>query len=173
MDIIGKDGIDKKSILDGAVFIYPTDTIYGIGCDARNDSAVKRIREIKLREEKPFSVIAPSKEWIKENCVVGSELDYLPGPYTLILKLKNKDCVSKFVSSLDTLGVRIPDHWISGFVSELGIPIVTTSVNKSGEKFMTCLEDLDKDLDVDFVIDDGKLDGKPSKLIIDGKIIER
>jgi L-threonylcarbamoyladenylate synthase len=172
MKIISKEGINKEEILGGVVFIYPTDTIYGVGCDATNDNSVKRVREIKLRDEKPFSVIAPSKDWIKENCVVGPELDKLPGAYTLILKLKNKSCISKFVNNgLDTLGVRIPKHWISNLVSELGIPIVTTSANKSGEKFMTCLEDLD--IGVDFVIDEGKLNGKPSTIIKDGKEIKR
>ena len=172
MEILTKDKISKNKIMNGAVFIYPTDTIYGIGCDARNDKSVKRIRKIKLRETKPFSVIAPSKSWIKENCFVGDELNYLPGPYTLILKLKNKNCISKFVNNdLETLGVRIPNHWFSKIVEELGIPIVTTSVNKTGEKFMTCLEDLD--IKVDFVIYEGKLKGKPSKIIKEGKEVER
>lgn len=176
MKILTKEGITeeiKSKIIDGAVFIYPTDTIYGIGCNALNDKAVRRIREIKVREDKPFSVIAPSKEWIKRNCYVGNELDKLPGAYTLILKLKNKNGISKNVSNLNTLGVRIPDHWFSKMVEELGIPIVTTSVNKSGEKFMTCLDDLNSDIKVDFVIYEGKKEGKPSEIIKEGKIINR
>ncbi len=176
MKVFSKKDISKlkEKILFGAVFIYPTDTIYGIGCDATNEKSVKRIREIKLRDEKPFSVIAPSKDWISENCEVGSEMYSLPGPYTLILKLKNKKCIAESVNiGMDTLGVRIPKHWFSDIVKELNIPIVTTSVNKSGEKFMTCLEDLDKDIKVDFVIYEGEKEGKPSKLIKYGKVIKR
>ena len=160
MEILTKDDKYLDRIRKGEVFIYPTDTIYGIGCDATNFKAVERIRKIKLRDIKPFSVIVPSKEWILENCYA-KNLDKLPGSYTLILKLKNK-CVSENVSK-NTLGVRIPDHWISEVVKELGFPIVTTSVNKSGEKPMTSLKDLD--LEVDFVIYEGEKKGKSSEII--------
>ena len=154
---------NKEEILTkikgGNIFIYPTDTIYGIGCDARNFNAVKRIRELKNRDEKPFSVIAPSKEWIINNCEE-KNLNKLPGPYTLILKLKNKECVASNVSGLNTLGVRIPDHWF-----KVDIPIVTTSVNKSDKTNMTSLEDLDKDIKVDFIIYEGEKKGKSSRII--------
>jgi len=66
-----KEGHIKK-IKAGSIFIYPTDTLYGIGCDAGNESIVKKIREVKQTDQ-PFSVIAPSKDWIKQN------LEYLPG----------------------------------------------------------------------------------------------
>tara|TARA_Y100000034_G_C6812031_1_gene364973 strand:- start:354 stop:851 length:498 start_codon:yes stop_codon:yes gene_type:complete len=165
MKIYNKEEFNKNKeelltkIKEGNIFIYPTDTIYGIGCDARNFEAVKRIRELKNRDEKPFSVIAPSKEWIIDNCEE-KNLDKLPGPYTLILKLKNKECVASNVSGLDTLGVRIPDHWF-----KVDIPIVTTSVNKSDKNNMTSLEDLDKDIKVDFIIYEGEKKGKSSKII--------
>ena len=172
-----------ESIKDGAVFIYPTDTVYGIGCNALNSKSVKKIRELKGRPTNPFSVIVPSKDWIHENCIVNNEAEEwikkLPGPFTLILKLKNKKCVSKEVNSnLDTLGVRIPGNWIRNFVSELGIPIITTSVNKSSEPYMTNLEDLDDSIKagVDFMIYEGEKKAKPSRIIdLSGKfkIIER
>ena len=131
----------RDKIHKGAVFIYPTDTIYGIGCDATNSDAVKRVREIKERQEVPFSVIAPSIEWIQENCEITKEaekwLKELPGPLTLIMKLKNKDCIAKEVNpGLDSLGVRMPDHWINSLVNTIGTPIVTTSVNRVDKPFM-------------------------------------
>ena len=180
-----KDEKDKliESISDGAVFIYPTDTIYGIGCDAANSDSVKKIRKLKSRTKNPFSVIAPSLDWIKENCIVTKEgedwLKKLPGPYTLIFKLKNKKCVTKSVNpGLDTLGVRIPNHWISKIISESEVPFVTTSVNKGGEDYMTSLEDIDRSIsnEVDFLIYEGKKEGNPSKIVdLSGnvKIIER
>ena len=76
----------------GSLFVYPTDTIYGIGCNAMDDKAVKKIRAIKKRFFMPYSIIAPSKVWIRENCevnpVVEQWLEKLPGQLTLILKLK-------------------------------------------------------------------------------------
>jgi len=160
-----------ESIINGSVFIHPTDTIYGIGCSAQNSKAVKKVRLLKGRAANPFSVIAPSLEWIKENCFVAKEaeewLERLPGPYTLIFKQKKK-CVAKDVNpGLDTLGVRIPNHWIRNIVAEAGIPIVTTSVNITNEDYMTSLEDLDTRIkgSVDFIIYEGEKEGKPSKII--------
>lgn len=161
-----------EHIKKGAVFVYPTDTIYGIGCNALNHKAVARIRESKKRLDAPFSVIAPSKEWIIENCEVGEEakkwLEKLPGPYTLILKLKNKRCVAdSVIPGTSSIGVRIPDHWTTKIASRLNAPIVTTSVNESGKMFMTSLDNMDPSIqqNVDFMIDEGEKKGMPSNVI--------
>lgn len=159
-------------IIDGAVFIYPTDTIYGIGCNAQNPSSVKKIRIIKGRASSPFSVIAPSLEWIYENCAVTKEAEdwaeKLPGPYTLIFRLKNKSCIAKEVNpGLNTLGVRMPNHWIRKIVAEAEVPVVTTSVNKSGSDYMTSLENLDESIkgSTDFIIYEGEKKEKPSRIV--------
>ena len=167
-----KNAILKK-IRKGAVFIYPTDTIYGIGCDARNFESVKKILEIKETREKPLSVIAPSKEWITKNCDIDDDygkawMKKLPGAYTLILRLKNNKSVAKNVNiGVNTLGVRIPNHWISEIGKELGFPIITTSVNKADNEFMTCLEDLDEKIKekVEFIIYEGKKSNRPSSIV--------
>jgi tRNA threonylcarbamoyl adenosine modification protein (Sua5/YciO/YrdC/YwlC family) len=161
----------SKEIREGAVFIYPTDTIYGLGCSALNEKAVNKIRKLKNRQDNPLSVIAPSKEWIKENCEVDSLefLEQLPGPYTFIAEIKKeKNIIVEQVNlGKETLGIRIPNHWISEVVSKLKIPIVTTSVNKAGEQFMTSLDDLNEEIKsrVDFIIYDGKKKARPSKII--------
>lgn len=156
----------------GAVFIYPTDTIYGIGCNAKDPVAVKRLRNIKKRDKMPFSIIAPDKEWIQKNCIISYSdemwLNRLPGPLTLIMKLKDNDAINDMVApGIDTVGIRIPNHWISKFVKELERPIVTTSANLKGGTFMTSLDNLDLEIKeaVDFIIYDGKNEGKPSKLV--------
>lgn len=166
----------KKKIRSGSVFIYPTDTIYGIGCNALDDASVNRIREIKKRPTLPFSIIAPGKKWIIENCMLNKDaekwLDKLPGPYTFVVNLKNEKAISGSVKpSLETIGVRIPDNWFSAFISETGLPVVTTSVNIHGEPYMTSLEDLDAGIKskVDFIIYDGVKTGKPSTLVIFNK----
>src|SRR3989344_1033193 len=143
--------LEKQSIIDsivnGAVFIHPTDTIYGIGCNAELSKAVKKVRKLKARAANPFSVIAPSLDWINESCIITKQaqewLEKLPGPYTLIFRLKKK-CVAKEVNpGLDTFGVRIPSHWIRKLVAEADVPVVTTSVNKANEDYMTSIEDLE------------------------------
>ena len=161
-----------QKIWKGVVFLHPTDTIYGIGCNAQNEKAVAEVRKIKDRPDTPFSVWAPSVEWIKKNCVVSKEaeewLKKLPGPYTLILKLKDKNAVAKNVApKQNTLGVRIPLHWFSKVIAELNLPLITTSVNKSGLPFMTSLEDLDKEIEnqVEFIVYEGEKVARPSKII--------
>ncbi len=163
---------ESLSILTaGGVIIYPTDTIYGIGCDATDENAVLRIRRIKKRDEKPFSVIAPSKKWIEDNCELNDAskewIDKLPGPYTLIVRLK-KQCVAPSVNfESGTLGIRIPAHWISDKVAELDRPLVTTSVNVTGEPFATKIQDIADEIiqQVDLVLDDGESSGRPSTLV--------
>ena len=160
----------KLEIESGAVFIYPTDTVYGIGCNALDSAAVRKIKEIKQRET-PLSIIAPSKEWIIENCEAKSnQLKKLPGHYTLIFKLKNKNAVASEVSK-ETIGVRIPDHEISSLIKELGFPVITTSANLRGDSPMSEIKKLKG---VDFAIDEGKIAGTPSTIIdLTGKIPKR
>ncbi len=159
-------------INSGSIFIHPTDTIYGLGVNAVSAEAVASLRELKDRYTMPFSVIVPSKEWILQNCYVNEEakewINKLPGPYTLILKLKNRNAVSSLVNlNNGTIGVRMPDHWILDIVRELQVPIVTTSANKTGGDFMTHLENLDPDIKnkADFIIYEGEKNGRPSKII--------
>ena len=167
----------KKAILAGKVFVYPTDTVYGLGCNAENEKAVGKIKEIKGRDrDKPLSIIAPSVDWIKENCVVDADLEkYLPGPYTLILKKKNLEFL-KQVASGDTLGVRIPNSEFCFEIQKCEVPFITTSVNKSGENPAVKILDIDKEMinKVDFVIESNeKLSGKPSSLVINGEVKKR
>jgi L-threonylcarbamoyladenylate synthase len=176
MKILTKDEVhvNKEVILEvmenGAVFIHPTDTIYGLGCKATDESCVEEIRKIKGRATSPFSVIAPSKNWIRKNCLINDEVEKwlgrLPGPYTLILRTKD-NVASNVAPGLDSIGVRIPDHWFSKFVEELGVPVVTTSANRSGGDFMTSLENLDEDIKgkVEFIIYEDEKHGRPSKIV--------
>lgn len=156
----------------GSLFIYPTDTIYGIGCDATNGEAIEKIRDLKERPEQPFSVIAPSVDWIIENCEVPEHanpwLEKLPGPYTFVFKLKNKDSVHPNVNKdKETIGVRIPDHWISDAVKEFGKPVVTTSPNKHGSDVPSHPDELDLDFHphVGFMVYEGRLHNPPSSVI--------
>ena len=73
-----QEAIKKKDFLAEEIkasktFVYPTSTLYGIGANALDSEAVKKIRKIKLRDEKPFLIIAPSIDWIFDNCQIINE----------------------------------------------------------------------------------------------------
>lgn len=162
-----------QEIKNGKIFVYPTDTIYGIGCDATNTSSVLKIREIKQRDSKPMSVIVPSKEWIVSHCTISQEqeeeIDKLPGPFTFILELKKHDDFAKeaLVGSLKGIGVRIPTHWFTKFLQQNNILFVTTSVNISGEAPLTNPKSISTKMQerIDYLIDDGVLEQKASTVI--------
>jgi len=173
--IINRDELnsDPRLLLElkKSVFVYPTDTIYGIGCDATDEKLVARVREIKKSREHPFSVIIPNKNLVTSNCEMTPEvkgwLDKLPGPYTLILKVKKKFFADNVNNNSGTIGIRIPNNWFYEFVKKMKVPIVTTSANITGNDFMTHLEDIDEEIEkkVDFLIFDGPLKGRPSTII--------
>jgi len=169
--------------LTKGIYVVPVDTIYGLSCNALNNRAVKKLRKVK-KSKRPFSVIAPSKDWIINNCVIDEKaeewLKKLPGPYTLILKLKNKKAVSSSVYNKkdNSIGVRFPKHWFTNIVGNLDFPVVTTSANVSGGNFITSIEDLDPRLKkyVDLIISIGNKKSHPSTLVHlvdEEKIIKR
>lgn len=150
-----------QEILAGKIYIYPTDTLYGLGCRADSVEAVERIYDIKKRDNKPVSVIAPSKEWIHIHGditqKIGKEIDRtLPGPYTYIVSLKYPEHIAPNVNNGgNTLGVRIPKSRFTEMVQELGIPFVTTSVNISGQPSATSISEIEPEIlaQVDYVIE--------------------
>ena len=164
------------SKISNKIFIYPTDTIYGIGSNAENIKNAERIRKIKGRDNKPFSIIAPSMQYILKNCEVNKNTlkKYLPGPYTLILKKKDKNFL-KHISDTEYIGIRIPKHPFTKILQKTKKPIITTSANLSGEKPANKITEINKKIinKVDFIIDGGELSGNPSTIIKDGKIIKR
>jgi len=128
-ELLEKIDFFVNEIKSWKTFIYPTDTIYGIWCDATNLESVNKIKEIKNRDNKPLSVIAPSFDWIKENCIIGdSQLlrikKLLPWAYTIILNLKGTG----------TLGIRMPNHYFINILNKLNTSFITTSVNLTWEK---------------------------------------
>jgi tRNA threonylcarbamoyl adenosine modification protein (Sua5/YciO/YrdC/YwlC family) len=123
-------------LLDGGVIIYPTDTVYGMGCNIHNLRAVERIAQIKGIKVKKhnFSFICYDLSNISEYTRALSTPVFkimkkaLPGPYTFILEANN--AVPKILNSnKKTVGIRVPDHAIPRLlVKELGSPILTTSI---------------------------------------------
>ncbi|PSL06393.1 L-threonylcarbamoyladenylate synthase [Cecembia rubra] len=152
---------------DGGLIIYPTDTVYGMGCDIHNQRAVEKIAQIKGIKPKKhnFSFICYDLSNISEYTRALSTPVFkvmkkaLPGPYTFILEANNS--VPKILNSnKKTVGIRVPDHSIPRLlVKELGSPILTTSIRDEDDviEYSTDPEliyEKFKDL-VDVVIDGG------------------
>jgi tRNA threonylcarbamoyl adenosine modification protein (Sua5/YciO/YrdC/YwlC family) len=126
---------------DGGVIIYPTDTVYGIGCDIHNRKAVERICQIRnIKPDKAqFSFICHDLSHISDFCTGIDNPTFklmkrlLPGPYTFILNATNQ--VPKlFQSKKRTVGIRIPNNAIPlEIVRQLGNPIMTASVQDDGD----------------------------------------
>ncbi len=161
----------------GGVVIFPTDTIYGMGCSLYQSKAFDRIIQIKggKKEKTSFSIIVNSLSMLSEftkpleNPVFRLIRRNLPGPFTFILNANNK--VPKiFQSRKKTIGIRMPDnHIIFSIVEELGHPLLTTSIRDDDEviEYTTDPEliyEKYKDL-VDIVIDGGYGDNEPSTVV--------
>ena len=130
-----------KCLRDGGVVIYPTDTVYGIGCDINKQRAVERVCKIKgIDPEKAnFSFICSDLSHLADFTKPISTGIYkmmrkaLPGPFTFILEANN-NVPKLFKSKKKTVGIRIPDNTIClEIVKQLGNPIMSTSVNDDDE----------------------------------------
>lgn len=128
--------IDKtvKVLRDGGIVIYPTDTVYALGCDALNVRAVERICQIKgINPQKVnLSIICRELSWVSEYAKL-SNLYFkllkrnLPGAFTFILPTSSS--LPKIYKNRKTVGIRIPDNAITlALVEALGNPLLTTSV---------------------------------------------
>ncbi len=170
-----KDFLDKMDFFiaeakSGKLFVYPTDTVYGIWAMYTPEN-VEKIFAIKQREtKKTFSIIAPSFEWIEKNYQV-------PSPSSQLPKLLETYHGVTYIFDYNRPGVRIIKHPIQEFVEKLGLPFITTSCNISWEAIITEVKNIPEDITekVDYIIDGGIGWGKPSVLIdfVSNKVIHR
>ncbi len=126
----------KTALSDGAVMLYPTDTVYAIGCDLNAKSAVERVRKIKqLANDKPLTFLSPSLSNVATYANV-SDAAYrimkhlIPGPYTFLLPATK--LVPRLVQNpkRKTTGIRVPNHKVClELLSVLGNPIISTSAH--------------------------------------------
>ena len=131
--------IIKKILDNNGIIVYPTDTLYGIGGNFFSIDVIKKIDELKQRNDSPYSVIVHSIDYIDEIAELNDfQRDILkknlPGKFTFILKAKNH-INRELLKNRDTIGIRIPElKEIIELVKYLNYPLITTSVNKSGKK---------------------------------------
>jgi len=151
-------------LANGGVIVYPTDTLYGFGADATNDEAIDKINLIKERSG-PMSVIAADENmainWMDfEDEQIDLVKPYLDGAKTLIVPIKQNIVSTKILGEDNTLGIRIPNNkFCNDLSSQFGKPIVSTSVNRTGEQPMNDPAQIESEFssEVDLLIDGGTL----------------
>ena len=172
-----ESGIKKaaEAVRRGAVIVYPTDTVYGIGCDPYNVKAVRRVIEIKMRERKPFPVLCSSLENAKRLVRLNRKSlrlaqKFWPGPLTIVAEIIDQKLPKVLTFGSKMLGVRVPNHEFTLQLIELsGGFLVGTSANKAGLKSPTSAEEVKSVLSSEYDI---LLDGGETPLKIESTVIE-
>ena len=163
--------IAVRVINSGGILVYPTDTIYGFGVNAKDPIAIDKLNSLKNRIG-PISVIAPDKitvsTWLnvkeKEKLHAASHLD---AQNTIIYPVKKNIVHKKIMGPDSTLGIRIPNHPFCKLIANsCTVPITTTSVNKTGEHPRNNVEQILNSFptEIDLIIEDGDLVNSASKI---------
>ena len=164
----------------GGIILYPTDTVWGIGCDATNSEAVAKIYALKRSEDKKSMLVLCSNPDMvvryvdKAPGIAFEVMEMATKPLTLILPGAT-GLAENLIPEEKTLGVRVPDHdFCQKLLRKFGRPIVSTSANISGEATPRNLAEVTKEIidGVDFVVNprfQGRPTGKPSSIIAFGE----
>ena len=170
-----KDGIEKTSqiIEKGGVAVFPTDTVYGIGCNPYNINSVKKIYEIKSRSEvKSLPILAYSLDIVKEITLIDKFTEkiikkYWPGPLTLILTLTDQK-LKKSLNLQNKIAVRIPNSKCTLKLLEECKLLVGTSANISGNLSYTNPDECIKNIkNYDVFLNGGTITSKGESTIIE------
>jgi len=155
------------------VIVYPTDTVYGLGCDIRSKKALERVRRIKkIDNKRHLSFVFADLKAIAEYAQVNDPAykilrRYLPGPYTFVLQATR--LVPRIVlTKRNEVGIRIPDNRIcQALVAELGNPILSSSVRMPDDELLDDPREIGKMYkgQVDLVVDGGVIAPQPSSIV--------
>ena len=149
-----------RTMRAGGIILYPTDTVWGLGCDATSAAAVERIYRLKRSgNKKSMLVLCASADMIVRY------VNKAPGIAFEVMELGAAGVAENLIPEEGTLGVRIPDHeFCRRMLRALGRPIVSTSANISGEATPVGLQDVAREIidGVDFVVNP-RFEGKPTR----------
>jgi tRNA threonylcarbamoyl adenosine modification protein (Sua5/YciO/YrdC/YwlC family) len=156
---------------NGGIIVYPTDTVYGLGCCISNKKGIDKINQIKA-SQKPRSIMFSEIKDINTYAKVDNEAYRLmrilfPGPYTLILPA-TRLAPRLLQTNRKAIGVRIPDHWFCrAIINETGEPIITTSVPTPDDRIHIDPIEIEAQFGhmVDAIVDSGILPDIPSTVI--------
>jgi len=169
------DGIDTtvKSIKEGKIVVFPTDTVYGIGCDPYNKEAVEKVYRIKNRKQgKLFPVLGFSKNKLEKIANFNEKANkiaekFWPGRLTLILSLKDEKLKTS-MNLENKVAVRIPNNSCALAILEQCNLIIGTSANVSGMESFVDPDECEKNIsDYDVFVDGGKISSKGESTVIE------
>lgn len=180
MERIGTEAIERAVTIlrEGGVLVYPTETSYGIGCDATNAQAVARVLAIKGRPQfKGLTVLLPSlaevERYVRMTPFARSLAQrYWPGALNIVLSPAPSSPIVPLCASHDTFSVRVSSHPVArALVKALGVPIVSTSANLSGQPECYYSDEIAALFDgaaeqPDVMIDAGRLPHVPPSTIV-------
>ena len=165
-----------KILREGGLLAIPTETVYGLGANALDADAVRRIFEAKGRpQDNPLIIHVTGQQWLARYCEDVPPLAYVlarkfwPGPLTMILKRKPV-IPDQTTAGLDTVGVRCPNHPVTlAIIREAGVPIAAPSANTSGRPSCTTAQDVLEDMDGKIA---GVVDGGPCAVGVESTILD-
>jgi tRNA threonylcarbamoyl adenosine modification protein (Sua5/YciO/YrdC/YwlC family) len=151
-----------EALLAGEVIGYPTDTVYGLGCDISSKKAIDRLYQIKgMERSHPLAFICPDLSEIARYAVVDNQIyrvlrHFLPGPYCFILEA-TREVPRILQTKRKTIGIRVPKHEVTcAVVRELGRPIISTTAQRAGADPHVDPAEIDEDFKgLGLVIDSG------------------
>lgn len=160
-----------RVLREGGLIVYPTDTLYALGCDATREVAVKRVFEAKKRPlDKPLPIAVADMRMLERYAYLHEQAKilaerFLPGALTMVLKKKNLPEV--LTSGLDMVAVRIPANEAAlELIGKFGRPVITTSANLSGSPPPVTVEEIPESLGAAVALDQGRLGGRVPSTIV-------
>jgi L-threonylcarbamoyladenylate synthase len=161
------------AIGDGELVVYPTETVYGLGANALDGDAVKRVFEAKGRDrDNPLSLGVPDIETALEYVTASTRevafmREFLPGPVTVVVG-RTEQVPDALTAGQHRVGVRIPDHALArDLLAAAPEPVTATSANVSGRGSVTRIDDLDPEIEdaASVVVDGGETAGAESTVV--------
>lgn len=141
-----------KILEQDGVIVFPTETVFGIGCNAFSEKAIKKLYFVKQRPtNKPFSILLPDVKEIEKIAKINSQIErkiiesFMPGPLTIILE-KRESIYNIVTAKKTTVGIRVPNNKIANnLLKACNLPLATSSANISGETNETQIKKIMKD----------------------------
>jgi len=163
----------SEIVRNGGLVVYPTETVYGLGCDPFNIRAVERVFQVKGDRKKPLPILASSIEQVEKVAYLSENAKHVakfwPGPLTIVLR-KKPSLPDMVTCDQDSVGVRIPRHDVAIRLIHLSNGLlVGTSANKTGKKPPQTAEEATKQIgkEVDAILDGGPASFGISSTVVD------